>query len=298
MPTLPNSPKRSVPMSNQHSLESSYVEVVGHQIAYLDIGEGSQTLLMVHGNPVSSHVYAPLIDELSGRYRCIAPDLLGFGQSDKPHKESAYTLPRHIRIVAEFVRALDLQGVVLVVHDWGGPIGLGAALVDQSRYSHLVILNTLTEAPMKIPLRYWLPFHALMRMPRLADYLVKHLNLFQKVAVSDMDESDRAVYFRANDSPSSRAGIAAFPHMIPHNRHHPNYPLLRDLLANLEAWNLTALIMFSDQDSVFSAEQGKQLAKRMQDATFELIDGAGHYLQYEQPSEVAFNISAFLGEGG
>lgn len=253
--------------------------------------------MMVHGNPVSSHVYAPLIDRLAGRYRCVAPDLLGFGDSAKPEAESAYTLHLHIRIIDEFVRALDLRDIVLVVHDWGGPIGVGAALGEKRRYDRLVILNTLTEAPMKIPLRYWLPYHALLRLGGVAGYLVKSLNLFQKVAVFDMDEADRDVYFSANDSPESRAAIIAFPRMIPYNREQPTYPLVQDILADLEAWDLPSLVLFSDQDNVFSAEEGERLAKRMQDARFELIDDAGHYLQYEQPEEVAFELNTFLEEG-
>lgn len=285
-------------MSSQKSSDPEYVEVGGHRIAYLDVGEGSQTLLMVHGNPVSSHVYARVIDRLSASFRCVAPDLLGFGQSDKPAAESAYTLPRHIRIVREFVRTLDLRDLVLVVHDWGGPIGVGAALSERRRYTRLVILNTLTEAPMKIPRRYWVPFHVLLRMRRLAEYLVKDLNLFQKIAVSDMAKSDQNVYFQANDSPAARAGIAAFPTMIPYNRAHPNYPLLQSILTDLETWDLPALVLFSDQDNIFSADQGEELAVQMQNATFQLIDGAGHYLQYEQPKTTARAIDTFLNERG
>lgn len=272
------------------------MNVVGHQIGYLDSGEGGQTLLMVHGNPVSGHVFARLIDRLPARYRCVAPDLLGFGRSDKPEAETDYTLLRHVRIIAEFVRALELQDIVLVAHDWGGPIGVGAALDEKSRYSHLVVLNTLTEAPMKIPLRYWVPFHVLLRMNRVASYLMKERNLFQRIAVSDMDESDQAVYFRANDSPETRAGIAAFPYMIPYTREHSNYSQLRDILSELKEWNVPALVLFSDGDTIFSVEQGKQLARRMQNAQFELIADAGHFLQYERPDEVASAIDDFLQE--
>jgi haloalkane dehalogenase len=194
------------------------------------------------------------------------------------------------------VQALDLRNVVLVAHDWGGPIGLGAALRERERYTHLVILNTLTEAPMKIRPRYLLPFHVLLRMKRVADYLVKELNLFQRIGVAIMEAADQAVYFSANHSADTRAGIAAFPRMIPYHRAHRNYPLLRAILAGLEAWEVPALVMFSDRDSVFSAEQGERLAQRMQDARFRLVAGPRHFLQYEQPHEVALAIDNFLQE--
>ena len=281
-------------MSSQPSLKPRFATVLGHQIAYVDSGQGRQTLLMVHGNPVSAHVYTGLIGDLSSRYRCVAPDLLGFGHSDKPSQESDYSLPKHIEIMTEFVRTLNLRDVALVVHDWGGPIGLSAALREKERYTHLVILNTLTEAPMKIRRRHWLPFQALLRMKRLADFLVKELNLFQRMGVAIMEEADQAVYFRANHNAATRAGIAVFPRMIPYHREHRNYPLLRDILAAVEEWDIPALVLFSDRDSVFSSEQGERLAQRMKNGQFKLVAGPRHFLQYEQPHEVASAIDNFL----
>ena len=283
-------------MTSQPALKPSFATVLGHKIAYLDSRQGRQTLLMVHGNPVSAHVYERLIGRLRSRYRCVAPDLLGFGRSDKPSQETEYSLPKHIDIMAEFVQGLDLRNVVLVAHDWGGPIGLGAALRETERYTHLIILNTLTEAPMKIRPRYWLPFHVLLRLRPVADYLMKELNLFQKMGVAIMDEADQAVYFRANHSAATRAGIAAFPRMIPYHAGHHNYPLLRDILVAVERWDIPALVLFSDRDSVFSAGQGKRLANRMIDARFSLVAGAHHFLQYERTPEVASAIGSFLQE--
>lgn len=277
-------------------LKPGFAAISGYRIAYFDTGQGEKTILMVHGNPVSAYVYARLMRRLSPHYRCVAPDLLGFGLSDKPPHESDYSLSKHIEMMAEFVRTLDLRNVVLVGHDWGGPIGFGAAVQEKERYSHLVVLNTMTEAPMKIRPVYWLPFHLLLPMKSLYDYLVKERNLFQKFGVAIMDPADQAVYFRANHNAATRAGIAAFPRMIPYRRQHPNYPLLGDILAELEAWQIPALVLFSDGDSVFSAEQGERFAARLKNAQFRLISGARHFLQYERPDEIALAISDFLTE--
>jgi pimeloyl-ACP methyl ester carboxylesterase len=213
-----------------------FAAISGYRIAYFDTGRGEKTMLMVHGNPVSAYVYARLMQRLSPQYRCVVPDLLGFGLSAKPADESDYSLSKHIDIMAEFVRTLDLRNTVLVAHDWGGPIGFGAAVQEKERYSHLVVLNTMTEAPMKIRPIYWLPFHVLLPMKSLYGYLVKERNLFQKLGVSIMEAADQAVYFRANYNAATRAGIAAFPRMIPYRQKHPNYPILRHILAELEAW--------------------------------------------------------------
>lgn len=249
---------------------------------------------MVHGNPVSGYVYVPLMRLLLPDYRCIVPDLMGFGMSDKPAQEEAYSLAGHIAMMAEFVRQLKLNNLAIIGHDWGGPIGFGAALREPERYAHLIILNTMTEAPMKIMPIYWLPFHILLRTRRLYSYLVKDRGLFQRMGVAVMDPKDQAVYGRANHDPATRAGIAAFPPMIPNSSRHPNYPILQEILSRLESWDIPALVMFSDHDSVFTAGQGERLAEQMVNARFEPIAGPKHFLQYEQPELIARLIRDFL----
>lgn len=271
-----------------------FIHVDGYDLAYFEAGVGDRVILMVHGNPVSAYVYHKLMRRLVPHVRCIAPDLLGFGLSDKPAQITAYSLQKHIDLMSGFVRALDLQEVVMVGHDWGGPIGFGAAVREPARYTHLVILNTLTEAPMRIRPVYWLPFHFFLRAGWLFDYLVRQHNLFQKLGVKVMDKGDQQVFLGANYSPETRAGIAAFPRMIPYNKTHPNYPLLRDILQALITWDIPALVMFSDHDSVFTAVQGQQFAQQLKQGRFELITGPKHFLQYQAPDRIAQAILAFL----
>lgn len=274
--------------------ETKSVIIAGQRVAYLDVGSGDRTLLMVHGNPVSGYVFRRLIDRLAGRYRCVAPDLAGFGSSGKPADEAAYSLPMHISHVAGLVRVLDLQNVVLVVHDWGGPIGLSAALQERERYSHLVILNTLTTPIMRIAPVYWLPFMFFLRSGDVFSWLVRQLNFFQRLGVAIMMVEDRRVFLSANNTPDARAGIAAFPKLIPYRADHPTVSLLRSILERLHEWDIPVLVMFSDRDSVFSVEEGKLLAARLADARFKEIKGVKHFLQYQAPDEVAAAINDFL----
>lgn len=274
-----------------------FIKIGSHRLAYFDEGTGPKTILMVHGNPVSGYVYVPLMRRLLPDYRCVVPDLLGFGMSDKPADEEAYSLPGHIAMMAEFVERLDLRDLALLGHDWGGPIGFGAAVKEPQRYSHLLVLNTMTEAPMKILPHYWLPFHILLRTKRLFSYLVRDRGLFQRLGVAVMDPRDQAVYARANSDWATRAGIAAFPRMIPNSSRHPNYPILKDLLRQLESWPIPALVLFSNHDSVFTAGQGERFAKRMVNAQFKLIDGPKHFLQYEQPDRLGDLVRNFLDKG-
>jgi haloalkane dehalogenase len=274
--------------------QPQFIEINGRCLAYLDEGQGEKTILMVHGNPVSGYVYDRLLRLLVGEFRCVVPDLVGFGLSDKPPGEADYSLPGHIAIMEAFVEALDLRDIVLVGHDWGGPIGFGAAVRRQERYTQLVFLNTMTAAPMQIRPVYWLPFHVLLRIKRLFAYLVKDRNLFQQLGVAIMDPEDQAVYFRANHSPATRAGIAAFPRMIPFRQSHANFPILREILAALKRWDIPSLVIFSDKDSVFTAAQGKRFAGQLRNGRFVLVPGAKHFLQYQRPAAVAEKIRTFL----
>ena len=287
-------PERESIYPPDYPYQPQFIEINGRHLAYLDEGEGEKTLLMVHGNPVSGYVYDRLLRLLVGEYRCVVPDLVGFGLSDKPPSDADYSLPGHITNIEAFVEALDLQDTVLVGHDWGGPIGFGAAVRQQSRYSELIFLNTMTEAPMQIMPVYWLPFHILLRLKRLFGYLVKERNLFQKMGVAIMDPQDQAVYFRANHSPETRAGIAAFPRMIPYKESHENFLVLSEILASLKEWDIPSLVIFSDKDSVFTAEQGERFAGQLRNGRFVLVPGAKHFLQYQRPSAVAEEIQAFL----
>lgn len=141
-------------------------------LSYLDEGAGEEAVLMVHGNPTWSFFYRDLVQELSGRFRCIVPDHLGCGLSDKP-QDHAYTLPGHIANLTALVRSLGLRRVHLVVHDWGGPIGLGTLLPLGDLLGRVVILNTAAFADTVIPWRI-----RVCRWPGVGELLVRGANGF------------------------------------------------------------------------------------------------------------------------
>jgi pimeloyl-ACP methyl ester carboxylesterase len=132
-----------------YPFESRYIELDGQRLHYIDEGDG-EPLLFVHGTPSWSFEWREQVRALRGRFRCIALDHLGFGLSDKP-EHAAYKPEDHARRLAQFARALDLRDVTLVVHDFGGPIGVGAALEEPARFTRLVLINTwlwsLAEEP-------------------------------------------------------------------------------------------------------------------------------------------------------
>ena len=137
--------------------EEHYEVIDGIRLHYVDEGSGPP-ILLVHGQPTWSYLYRKMIQPLvAAGYRCIAPDLMGFGLSDKPTDESAYTLRRHVGLVTGLVEKLQLEGVTIVGQDWGGPIGLRYAIDHQDNVRSLVILNTLVRTT-PVPLPFTLVF--------------------------------------------------------------------------------------------------------------------------------------------
>jgi len=135
-----------VPERFQYPFKENYHEVDGIRLHYVDEGSGPP-ILMVHGQPTWSYLYRKMIPPLvAAGYRCVAPDLMGFGLSDKPEDESAYSLQRHVGLVKGLVEKLELQGVTTVGQDWGGPISLRYAIDHQDNVRALVVLNTFAPS--------------------------------------------------------------------------------------------------------------------------------------------------------
>ena len=157
--------------------EEHYEVIDGIRLHYVDEGSGPP-ILLVHGQPTWSYLYRKMIQPLvAAGYRCIAPDLMGFGLSDKPIDESAYTLRRHVELVTGLVDHLQIQGVTIVGQDWGGPIGLRYAIDHQDNVRSLVILNTLVRTT-AVPLLFTLVF----RNGGFSSFLIRKLDLFRKIA--------------------------------------------------------------------------------------------------------------------
>ena len=128
----------------------------------VDEGEGAPVLLL-HGEPTSSYLWRNVIPPLVAHgYRAIAPDLIGFGRSDKPEDAGWYSYDRHVASIEQLVDALDLEGITLVVHDWGGPIGLRFAVEHEELVDRLVILDTGIGGG-RPPSEAWLRFREALR---------------------------------------------------------------------------------------------------------------------------------------
>jgi cis-3-alkyl-4-acyloxetan-2-one decarboxylase len=256
-----------------------FLDLGGIRYHYVDEGEG-EPIVMLHGNPTWSFYYRHLISGLREHYRVIAPDHIGCGLSDKP-QDYTYTLDRHISNLEVLLQDLRLDQLTLVVHDWGGPIGMGYAVRHPEQVRRFVIFNTAA---------FWSPhtpwFLRLGRLPLLGAMTVRNLNVFARLATivgcrhqERMTNDVRAGYLFPYDSSANRVALLRFIQDIPSDPAHPTYALLRSIESGLAQFRRhPMLVVWGDQDPVFTHAFLEEWRARFPGARVERLPDAGHYV--------------------
>ena len=269
-----------------------YLEQNGLRMHYVDEGAGNPVLFL-HGEPTWAYLYRKMIAPVADVARAVAPDYFGFGRSDKPTRIDDYSYDFHYRSIERFVDELDLRETTLVVQDWGGPIGLRLAVERPDRVLRLVILNTGIGAG-RAPSEEWLRFREFIR--RVGTDLVPG-QLIRISCVSELPEAVVEAYNAPFPVPESKAGILAFPELVPTEVDHPSAAKMLEVRAALEAWERPALVLFSDSDPIFSTVAAERMASRIPGAgPAEIVADAGHFLQEEKGEEIAARIVRFLAD--
>jgi len=258
---------------------------------YVDEGGGDPVLLL-HGEPTWSFLWRRIIPPLvAAGGRAVAPDLIGFGRSDKPTDVGWYSYDRHVESVVRLVEELDLTGLTLVVHDWGGPIGLRVAVEHEARVERLVIFDTGVGAG-SAPSETWLRFRAVVRE------LGGGLDIGRLVAAGTaqgLTDEVRAAYDAPFPTPESKAGALAFPELVPTDLEHPNAAPMNRVRDALRGWRKPALVVWGAEDAVLPPRVAERFVELIPGAQGPLlVEGAGHFLQEDRPDEVATAILEFL----
>jgi haloalkane dehalogenase len=273
-----------------YPFEPSYLEQDGLRMHYVQEGSGDP-LLLLHGEPTWSFLYRTMIPPLAAVARVVAPDYFGFGRSDKPTRIEDYSYDFHYSSIERLADELDLREATVVVQDWGGPIGLRLAVERTDRVGRLVILNTGIGAG-RAPSPEWLRFRDFVR--RVGADLVPS-QLVRISAVTEIDDAVLAGYDAPFPAPESKAGVLAFPELVPTELDHPSAAKMLEVRDALERWDGPALVLFSDSDPIFTPAAAERLASRIPGAgPAEIVTGAGHFLQEERGEEIAARIVRFL----
>ena len=270
-----------------------YIDVNGLRIHYVDSGRGD-TILCLHGVPTWSFVYRKLFHALSPRHRLIAPDLAGFGRSDKPAELADHTLQLHSDVVAGFFDELKMGDVTLVVHDWGGLIGLAALPQIASQVAKLVIMNTglpIGEEPVPEDFHKWRRY--VEKTPDLSAAEAVRSGLAH---AERMDAAALAAYDAPFPDQTYKAGPRALPLLVPLRPEDSIVPEMRRARAFLGEWQKPALVLFSDRDPVTRGWERffRQLIPSARNRPEVVVRDTGHFLQEENGEVVAQEIDRFL----
>ena len=270
--------------------EPHYRDVDGLRMCHLDEGEG-QPVVFFHGEPTWSFLWRKVIPPVrDASYRCIAPDYAGFGRSDKPTDLGWYTYDRHTELMASLLEDLDLRNATVVVHDWGGPIGLRLAAEHQDRISRMVVMETglfTGEQPMSDA---WWTFHDFVE--RTEDFPISLL--VRNAVARGMDDEVVAAYDAPFPNKESKAGARAFPLILPTSPDMPGGAEGKRAQETLQADRRPMLVLWADSDPVLPFKVGEAFADRMGVDPPIKIENASHFLQEDAGEEIGRRIADWL----
>jgi haloalkane dehalogenase len=289
------------PPFEDYPFEGRLLDLGGIRMHYLDEGEGPP-VVMVHGNPTWSYYYRHLVLALRDNHRVVVPDHVGCGLSDKPGEDVySYRLARRVKDLGRLIDHADLDGkVTLVVHDWGGMIGMGWAVRHPDRVERLVILNT---AGFHLPPGKRVPLSLRLSRSVLGGVLVRGLNLFSRGALRycatqrRLTKGERRAYLAPYDSWSHRLAVHRFIQDIPIRPSDAGYQIVSEIENGLEQFRDTqTLLLWGMRDFVFDQDYLEEWERRMPHAVTHRYDSAGHYVLEDARDEVCSVVDAFVSE--
>jgi haloalkane dehalogenase len=271
--------------------ESSYRDFDGFRLAHVDVGDGPPVVFL-HGEPTWSFLWRRVIPSVrDAGFRCIAPDLAGFGRSDKPVDIGWYTYDAHTASVAALFEELDLRDATVVVHDWGGPIGLRVAVERcADRIARIVVLDTGLFTGHQPMTDAWMTFRAFVeRTEDLPTGL-----LVRRACFSDPGDGVIAGYDAPFPNAASKAGARAFPLILPLSPDAPGARAGQRVLDALRSDVRPKLFLWAESDPVLPLETGRRFAEALGRELDHVIPDAGHFLQEDAGPELGSLIADWL----
>jgi haloalkane dehalogenase len=273
-----------------------YVEVNGLRLHFVMEGDPhGETVLLLHGEPSWCYLYRKMIPILTAAgHRVVAPDLAGFGRSDKPARREDYSFQFHMDVLTGFVEALDLRAMTLVCQDWGGLLGLRLAAEQPDRFARIVAANTglpTGDQPMSEGFMRW----------REYSQTVEHFHVGGIVkggCATELSPEVIAAYNAPFPDDSYKAGARQFPMLVPITPEDPAAAANRRAWDVLRQWKKPFLTAFSDSDPVTRGGERvfQKLVPGAAGQPHATITGAGHFLQEDKGDELARIVAAFIAQ--
>ncbi len=276
-----------------YSFQPKTAKINGHTMSYVDEGQG-HAVVMIHGNPTWSLLFRNVISTLKTNYRTIALDHIGCGLSDKP-QNFGYRLEDHISNLACLIQHLQLEKVSLIMHDWGGAIGMGYAVRHPERVTSLTLSNTAAFASKQIPFRI-----SICRTPFLGPLMIQGANLFARAAIhmtvsKPLDNKLANMYLAPYDSWSNRIAIMRFVEDIPMDPAHPSWQTIKDIEERLSLFKETPVqLVWGGKDFCFTPHFMNRFQEIFPQAESHLFEDAGHYVYEDAHGQIESVIETFL----
>lgn len=277
-----------------YDFAAHYADVDGMRMHFVDEGPaGGQVVLLLHGEPSWSYLYRHMIPPIAAAgLRAVAPDLIGFGRSDKPVRRSAYTYARHVDWMRRFIEVLDLQRITLVCQDWGSLIGLRVAAENGERFARIVLANGgLPDGSQKMPpvFRIWRAFSRWSPWFPIG-------RIVQSGTVSRLSREVIAAYDAPFPSARYKKGARQFPALVPVTANDSAAPANRAAWQTFSRWQKPFLTAFSNRDPI-TRGAGEAFARHVPGAQHQehtIIRNAGHFLQEDKGPELAQVVIDFV----
>jgi haloalkane dehalogenase len=273
-----------------YDFEPNYRTVGDLRLHHIDVGEGPP-VLMVHGSPTWSFVWRRVIPAIrEAGYRCVAPDNAGFGRSDKPIDPGWQSLERHVELTCSLIDELDLRDVTLVVHDWGGPIGMTVGMVYPERISRIVVLDTILD-----PNEVWVN----ETWTRVRDWIEETEDfsigeLARAASLSGMPESAVAGYEAPFPVGPSKSGPRGLTLSTPRPGDTGMEAFSAAAIAAYRRDTRPMLALWAEYDMFLTVASGQRLMRQLGRDIDHVIPGAGHVLQEDQGELVGSLIAEWL----
>ena len=282
-------------MLPDYSFTSHFFHIGDHRLHYVDEGQGP-VIVMVHGNPTWSYYYRRAVSLLSKTHRVIVIDHMGCGFSDKP-QDYQYTLDNHRNNLFKLLEHLKVIKYSLMVHDWGGAIGVGCAAMAPERIEKLVVLNTAAFRSQRIPFRI-----QICKWPFVGAFVVRGLNGFAGPATfmavaKPLSKAVKKAYLTPYNNWRNRVAVSNFVKDIPLVKSHRSYQTLVEVEKGLEVLaqkKIPTLILWGGKDFCFNDSFYEQWSLRMAHAERVYYKNGGHYILEDEFDDIAPRLTEFF----
>lgn len=269
----------------------AYLEHDGLRIAYVEAGPADGPVVWLqHGEPTWGYLWRHVVDALASvGMRCVVPDLVGFGRSDKPEAVDDYSYDAHVGWMAALVEHLDLRDAAMVVHDWGGPIGMRLFVEHPDRFDRMAILDTGFFTGEQRMTDAWRAFRDFVE--RTEDLPVGFL--VNGGCATELPDAVVAAYEAPFPTPGSKAGARAFPLMLPTSPDMPAAAAGRAVRDAMVADQRPKLLLWADGDPIIPLAAGEKMAALL-GAPLEVVPGASHFLQEDAGAHIGERLASWL----